>query len=220
MISAFIPARGGSKRIPGKNMMDFCGKPLVAWSIEQALSTVWIDETVVSSDDIEVLKLTNLYNVRGIQRKREYASDKSTLEQTLMWHIFENHFPNTDTFVILQPTSPLRKVDDIDKAIIKYKAMKRKSLASVCFEDDLFLMDSSYEPMTFEPHPRLLIGDYYRENGSIYIIDKETFKTHGRYAKDNLDRGIYEMQNWQGFEIDNPVDIGICEYFMRREIIL
>lgn len=81
---AIIPARGGSKGIPGKNLLPFCGKPLLAWSIEQALSSKYIKSVYVSSDDDEILEVAESYGAIGIKRPKELATDTSTSEEALL----------------------------------------------------------------------------------------------------------------------------------------
>ena len=78
MIPAIIPARGGSKGIPRKNIVDFCGRPLIAWSIEQALNSKYIDKVYVSTDDDEIADISKEYGAELIKRPREISTDTSS----------------------------------------------------------------------------------------------------------------------------------------------
>jgi len=121
MILAVIPARGGSKRCPRKNLKFFRGKPLVLWSIEAAQESKLIDTVVVSTDDWEITGLAMKY-VPVITRPPELATDTATNEDVLRHAI--KIFPGHDWVVLLQPTSPLRTPEDIDECILLAKQDK------------------------------------------------------------------------------------------------
>lgn len=208
VVNALIPARGGSKRISRKNLIDFCGKPLVVWSIEQALAAKSIDKVYVSSEDAEILDVAILNGAEVVLRPDELASDSATLEDVI------DHFLKevpTDILVVLQPTSPLRLPGDIDSCI--------KNTAMSCSdEDDLFLWSLSC-PVTFGREPRKKRQeDYYlRENGSIYVIKTDIFKiNHSRY---DILPFFCIMHKWQSYEIDEPEDIRVCEALMKEFIL-
>jgi len=112
---AIIPARGGSKRLPRKNLLDLCGKPLIAWSIEAALKSKYISKVIVSSDEEEILNIAKEYKADFIKRPDELASDTATTFDALK-HTLEN-VEKYDYVVLLQPTSPLRDEKHIDEAI-------------------------------------------------------------------------------------------------------
>jgi len=121
MILAVIPARGGSKRCPGKNLKDFRGKPLIVWTIEAAKQSHYIDTLVVSTDDWEISSLAMDY-VPVVMRPSELATDTATNEDVLRHAI--KIFPGHDWVVLLQPTSPLRTPEDIDECILLAKQDK------------------------------------------------------------------------------------------------
>lgn len=115
-ILALIPARGGSKRLKGKNLIDFCGKPLIAWTIEQALASKHIDDVVVSTDSRSIIEVAKLFGANvPFQRPVKLASDEATSVEVAL-HALQA-LPNYDFFVLLQPTSPLRLTNDIDICI-------------------------------------------------------------------------------------------------------
>ncbi len=107
---AIIPARGGSKGIPGKNTIDFCGKPLVAWSILQALDAGMVQQVYVSSDDDLILDISEAYGASQIRRPAELAGDASASEEALLHaldFISRSGSPEPEYIVFLQATSPL-----------------------------------------------------------------------------------------------------------------
>ena len=131
-----ISARGGSKGVPCKNIRPISGKPLIAWSIEQAQSSSLIDHVVVSTDNDEIAKIALKYNAEVPFKRPEFlASDKSG-----KWEVWQHalrecekfYIKNFEIYVDLDCTSPLRDVLDINKAIEKYKRSNLDAIFSVC----------------------------------------------------------------------------------------
>ncbi len=119
-IIAIIPARGGSKRLPCKNIRDLCGKPLIAWTIEQAKNSKFIDKVVVSTDDEEIAAISREYGVDvPFLRPKELATDESPSIDLIKHALdfFKKKGETYDIIILLEPTSPLRKKNDIDAAI-------------------------------------------------------------------------------------------------------
>jgi CMP-N-acetylneuraminic acid synthetase len=210
MIIAIIPARGGSRRIPHKNLINFCGKPLVQWTIEQAKTSKLIDKIWVSTDDYEIASIAKNLGVYLIARPSELSGDDITLEQVGK-HILDTISEKPDVIAYLQPTSPLRLPEDIDNAIGRCLETDR-AVFSACLEDDLYLWQDYgiYSPgtETFILKSREKFSKkYLRENGSIYVVPVEQFiDKNSRYGEDVT---FYLMKKWQGFEIDELEDVEI-----------
>ncbi len=120
-ILALIPARGGSKGIPHKNIVELAGKPLIAYSIAQALASHWINRTIVSTDDQVIATIARRYGAEvPFMRPAEYAQDSSTdlvvFQHALRW-LLENEGYDCELVVHLRPTGPVRRVEVIDQAI-------------------------------------------------------------------------------------------------------
>lgn len=130
---AIIPARGGSKRLPRKNVLDLCGKPLITWSIEAGLNSKYIDKVVVSSDDDEILEISRKFGAETIKRPDELASDTATTFDAIK-HTIDN-LEKYDYIVLLQPTSPLRDQKHIDEAIELLVEKNADAVVSVCEMD-------------------------------------------------------------------------------------
>ena len=111
-----IPARGGSKEIKNKNLVNFCGKPLLYWTIKQALSCKFVNEVFVSSDSDEILSFSKTNGARTIKRPKKLSTDISQSEEAIL-HVLKETKNFFKTIIFLQATSPLRKRDDIDNAI-------------------------------------------------------------------------------------------------------
>ena len=118
-VLAIIPARGGSKGLPRKNIINFDGKPLIAWTIEASLNSKYITKTVVSSDDDEILNISKQHGSDTIKRPSDLASDNAT-SASVVKHAIDYLSSNGEEFdilILLQPTSPLRKDNDIDEML-------------------------------------------------------------------------------------------------------
>ena len=186
-IVCIIPARGDSKEIVDKNIIDFCGKPLLAWSIEQALSSSYIKSIYVSSDSNQILSISERYGARSIKRPKEIARDESTSEEALIHAITQiekNTNERIDFVVFLQGTSPLRDSSDIDSAIDIFIKDNLDSLFSVCDLKDLMVwrnIDNELESINYDYKKRQRRQDIqkqYGENGSIYIFKPEIIKKY------------------------------------------
>lgn len=134
-IIAVIPARGGSKRIPGKNIKKFCGKPLIAWTILSALKCRNLDRVIVSTDDKEIVRVAKKYGAEvPFLRPAELAIPtigiEPTLKHTYEW-LLENENYKADALVLLMPTAPLRQTRHIDEAIEIFKKTKADSVLGV-----------------------------------------------------------------------------------------
>lgn len=220
---AIILARGGSKGIPKKNIIDLAGRPLIAWSIEQAKNSQLLDIVFVSTDDDEIADISRQCGAEIIRRPAELASDSSSSEEALLHAIdFIEHERKIEIGIIvfLQATSPLRKKDDIDNALRQYVVKKADSLFSCVKLKDHFIWrkeKDSYCSMNYDYRdrkPRQKIEPQYLENGSIYILRPEMIKNQHNRLGGKI--AVYEMPLWQSFQIDTPDDIGICEYYIKK----
>jgi CMP-N,N'-diacetyllegionaminic acid synthase len=214
-VIAIIPARGGSKGIPKKNLVNFLGKPLLQWSIEAALNSKYITDVVVSSDDDDILRISQKHkNVIPIKRPKELALDTSRTEPVLA-HVIESLKGTTfDYLILLQPTSPLRKSDDIDDAFNKLLASYANSLISVCsnnyhpykslrINNEGFLEGIINNEYPF--FPRQELPQTYSANGAIYIIKvKDFIKNHSLITSKTL---YFKMSIERSLDIDSKIDL-------------
>ena len=217
---ALIPARGGSKGVPGKNIAPILGKPLISYSIEAALECESINSVWVSSDAQNILDVARGYDEVNIhKRSNELASDSSPITGTID-QIFDLN-PNADFLILLQPTSPLRTAEQLSEAIdLLQKSEQENSLISVCAMDDLhparmyWIKENSLDPILpeFETTRRQEIPHAYYRNGSIYIVKRQGFKKSGKIM---CPPSIpYVMPTSQLLNIDEPRDLLIAEPLM------
>lgn len=222
-LPVIIPARAGSKGIKNKNIIDFCGKPLISWSITQALSSEKVSNVYVSTNGEDIAKTSEEYGAKIIWRPAELATDTSSSEDAIFHAIREiEKVEDFESVVFLQATSPIRRVNDIDDAVATFKEGNYDSLFSMAVLEDYcmwkgeggnlhsFSYDYKNRGRRQEREP------LYLENGSIYVFKKELFFKE----KNRLGRkiGMYEMPFECSYEIDSLKDIRLCEYFMRAYI--
>lgn len=216
-----IPARGNSKRVEKKNLYPILNKPLLWYSINQALNAKNVTDTFVSSDDNEILNYAESLKCKVIKRPKQISSDFSTSEQALRHavdHIEKKHY-FIDSIMLLQCTSPIRKTRDIDDAINFFYNKKADSLVSV-ISNHRFIWELHNGKMRslnydFNNRPRTQdINPQYTETGSFYITKKDLL-----LAKNNrLGKKIvpYVMDFITNFEIDTLNDIDIVEWAMKK----
>lgn len=184
-VLAIIPARGGSKGIPRKNIVNFRGKPLIQWTIDAALKSKFITNVIVSSDDGEILSIAGKNSEVILLKRPKYLAQDTTRTEPVLTHAINSVGVNKyDYIVLLQPTSPLRTFEEIDKAFDKLYKQNADSLISVCKIDHhpykTFkinkkgvlegIINNEY-PFT----PRQELPETFRANGAIYIIKTSKF---------------------------------------------
>ena len=223
-IVAVIPARGGSKGIPKKNIINFCGKPLISWSISHIVQSDLVDEVYVSSDSEEILDISVSYGALAIKRPEEFSTDTATSESAIVDALsqIEKETSAVDLVVFLQATSPLRKPDDTDNSIRILQNNEADSLFSASVLEDFFIweyQDNLLASVNYDHERRLRRQDVkpqFVENGSIYVFSPEIIK-----AKNNRLGGsisLYQMENWQSYEIDTIDDLALCEWYMTSKL--
>lgn len=220
---AIIPARGGSKGIPRKNIRPVAGRPLLAYSIEHALRTPGIARVIVSTDDPEIALVTAEYGAEVILRPVDISDDAATSESALLHaldHLRESEGYEPELVVFLQATSPLRAPDDITRAIDTLIAEEADSLFSACPVHG-FVWRREREGER-EPHP--LSYDYRRrprrqdapedvvENGSIYIFRPSVLREGGNRLGGRI--AIHLMDPANSFQVDEPADLTLMELLL------
>ena len=220
-VVAVIPARGGSKGIPGKNVMPVCGKPLLAWSIKHAQESKHVDSVWVSSDDDDILSLARRFGAAVIKRPSSIAGDKASSESAWIHAAgyLEKHGNQIEFMIGMQATSPIRGENDIDDAIIKMRNESLDSLLSVCKIEDFFnwrLGNNGPESVNYDyknRQPRQAIETRYLENGSFYIFKPNLLQETNNRLSGKI--GLHLMDRYKMFQIDNLEDVSLCEAIMK-----
>lgn len=216
MIVAVIPARGGSKGIPRKNLIPIGGKPLILWSIDQALESPSISEVVVATDDEEIRSVAYGAGVEVLERSPASCTDDAPSEMVLT-EVVKGHYEDAEAIVFLQATSPFRRPNDIERAIDVLRTEKADSVISVrqCRGYTWFHAGDQLMPRFFKRQPRQLQGGtLYEENGSIYV-----FKPHVLLRKGGMRYGgkvvHYEMDPLDSFQVDESSDVELFERILK-----
>ena len=221
-VSAIILARAGSKGVPGKNIIDFCGKPLLAWTIEQCINTQDVDDVWVSSDSEKILAVGCRYGAKPLLRPGNISGDQSTSESGWLHALdqIENKASSVDLVVAPQVTSPIRQSSDISNALAEMRRRNLDSLLTVSEIADFFIWTHSGkgkpESVTYDylnRKPRQLIENRFLENGSFYIFSPKILRENKNRLGGEI--GFKIMDKHKMFEIDDLDDLRLCEIIMR-----
>lgn len=222
---AIIPARGGSKGLPGKNIRPLNGKPMIAYAIEAALASIHITEVIVSTDDPEIYKIALLYGAKDtFLRPKELASDSSLAIDNYIYtldRLKQEYHYNIDNFIVLQPTSPLRTVEDIDSAITLFKSKNADSVISYCEEHHpiswhKYLKEDGKLENIFPDtlNNRQDVKPSYYPNGAIFIFSYDLIKS-GCYYSDNT--YPFLMPRNRSVDVDTLEDFEYIEFLIGKK---
>jgi len=226
-VLAIIPARGGSKSLPGKNIKELCGKPLIAWSIEVALSCSKIDRVIISTDDKNIAEVAKKCGAEvPFIRPHELASDTaSTIE--VVFHAIDWLKKHQDYkagyILLLQPTSPLRTSKDIKCAIQTLKHKKARSVVTVCEADHPLWSNILPEDNNMKDfiRPQILnkrrqdLPRFYGLNGAIYLAETDYLREcNGFLGQDTF---AYEMPKERSIDIDTDIDFKLACLLMENQ---
>ena len=216
-VLAIIPARGGSKGIPRKNLRMLAGKPLIAHSIEQARHTPAVSRVVVSTDDAEIGTAAQQYGAEVIWRPAEISGDSASSESALLHALdflrdTENYEP--DCVVFLQATSPLREANDIQNAIEILQHENADALFSACPVHGFVWRSAggNLSSLTYDYRSRQRRQDAPEdlvENGSIYVFKPHILREHNNRLGGKI--AVYRMSTLNSFQVDEPGDLELME---------
>jgi N-acylneuraminate cytidylyltransferase len=206
MIAALIPARGGSKGIPNKNIIDINGMPMLAYSITAALLSK-VKDVWVSTDSKEIAEVSMKYGARYLDRPSKYAKDDSSTEDVVLHFLKQRK--DVNIVVLIQPTSPMILPEDIDNGIEKFIKEKYDSLFSGSKTNDVLLWNSKIRPINYDYKKRGTRQSRknftLHENGAFFIFTRRMFfKNKCRFGGKI---GYSEMPYWRSFQVDDREDL-------------
>jgi CMP-N-acetylneuraminic acid synthetase len=229
-ILGLIPARGGSKGLPKKNIFPLCEKPLIAWTIEQALNSRYIDKVFVSTDDPEIANVSRKHNAEvPFLRPEEFARDNSPTIDTII-HALDYFDRNNDPhqiLALLEPTSPLRKKGDLDNAIsllIDSSSVTETvvSLGEVHLENPFItkVIDRGFVKPLIKNESHLIfqrqqLPKVYFPYGVIYAATAKTLRKEKTFYQETTIP--YFIERWQNYEIDDIYDLSCIEAIMKNK---
>jgi N-acylneuraminate cytidylyltransferase len=194
---AVIPARGGSKGIPRKNIKPLAGKPLIAWSIDAAKLSKLVDRVVVSTEDPEIASVARGCGAEILERPAELAGDKSSTLSVLL-HVYAN-IP-CDAMIVLQPTSPVRMPGLLDDCIGEFQRAEADSLATGWW--------CTYAEYGTNTKPRQDIRGFFYDDGNVYVISGNLLKKGERYGTNIVRKVVSREEN---IDIDDEFDFWLAE---------
>jgi CMP-N,N'-diacetyllegionaminic acid synthase len=218
---AVIAARGGSKGIPHKNLLDLCGKPLIAWTVEQARAARGVDVVAVSSDSDNILAAAEAAGAVGVRRPEDISGDLASSESAWL-HVLDatdERMGRFERVVALQATSPIRESSDIENALATFDRDHLDSLLSVCEVEDYFnwrIGQEGPEPINYDYRNRRMrqqIEKRYLENGSFYVLVPSLLREQSNRLGGKI--GFHVMERHKMFQIDRPEDVKLCAAIMR-----
>lgn len=220
-IISLIPARGGSKGIPYKNIKNLAGKPLIYYTINAAKKSRYIDEVLVSTDDEKIAKVAESYGAIVPElRPKEISKDNSSTLDVVLYAIRSfPQFTGADTLILLQPTQPLRTEEDIDKSIESFYQNGKKSLVSISEVDDhpilmRYLCEDNSVKKLFNTRSDIRRQDMekiYRVNGAIYI---NGIKDINETTSFNDNQMGFLMEKAHSVDIDDMADMALANYYL------
>ena len=225
-VASIILARGGSKGVPNKNKRDFCGKPLISWTIEQCIDGgIDKDDIFVSSDSHDILEIGHEYGVGSILRTPEVSGDGATSELSWIYSIdyLRKLGLNYDWIFAPQVTSPMREPSDIKNGLLMAESGEYDSLFAATKTDQCSLWKRGKDGLEsigydYKNRKRRQDNDIqYIENGSFYMFKPDSLKQHNNRMYGNI--GIVEMDQWKSFEIDSIEDFKLCSLVMREYML-
>lgn len=223
LTTSIIPARGGSKGIPCKNVKPLAGKPLISYTILDAIEAQLVHQVYVSTDDEEIASVSQEYGSSIIRRPVDLAGDTASSESALIHALdeIEKSGIQPNLIVFLQCTSPIRTGVDIDRAIQKLQSEKADSLVSVSLSHRFIWeeVDGEARSINYDYHHRPRRQDMslqYVENGSIYIFKPWVLKELGNRLGGKI--SLFPMSEAAAHEIDSPLDFEIAEFLLKKQV--
>ena len=225
-VASIILARGGSKGVPNKNKRDFCGKPLISWTIEQCIDGgIDKDDIFVSSDSHDILEIGHEYGVGSILRTPEVSGDGATSELSWIYSIdyLRKLGLNYDWIFAPQVTSPMREPSDIKNGLLMAESCEYDSLFAATKNDQCSLWKRGKDGLEsigydYKNRKRRQDNDIqYIENGSFYMFKPDSIKKFNNRMYGNI--GVVPMDRWKSFEIDSIDDFKLCSLVMREYML-
>lgn len=228
-ILTIIPARGGSKGILCKNIRLVAGKPLIAWSVEAAKASCYVQTLYVSTDDPEIANVAKDCGADVLKRPKELAGDRTQMIDVILYVLDQCealHATTYDYFLLLQPTAPMRTGGDIDAALETLLTSGADSVISVYKVEDVhparmyMIKDDYLEPFYQEPVGSLRqdLPAVYHRNGAIYACKRQLLVEQGRLWGGRI--MSYIMPKERSTNIDDEQDLLIADFLLSQPHIL
>lgn len=224
-VLAIIPARGGSKGVPRKNVRLLAGKPLIAWTIEEAKKSKYIDRLILTTEDDEIIETAKTYGCEvPFIRPIELAQDSTPGIEPILHAL--KQIKGYDYIVVLQPTSPFRLAEDIDSCIERLVETKSSACVSVTKPDSSpYWMYTINEAGKMQPlikqeeltARRQDLSIVYALNGAVYVAEVDWLKSNQSLLTE--DTTAFVMPTERSFDIDTEKDFLWCDWLMNKRVL-
>jgi CMP-N-acetylneuraminic acid synthetase len=212
-ILGIIIARGGSKRLPNKNIRNLAGKPLIAWTIESGMKSKYMDRVILSSEDSEIIRIAKEHGCEVPFIRPSYLSRDESSSADVVTHAVNSLDVLYDYTILLQPTTPLRTCQEVDECVEKCINENAKSVVSVSKADKspyLYYAITDDKLIPFKRKKENDHSDYYILNGAIYMFNTKYFlKVRSFTNKSSI---CYVMPREHSIDIDTILDFKLAEY--------
>jgi len=223
-ILAIIPARGGSKRLPNKNILPLHQKPLISWTIEEAKKSKYISKIIISTDDERVKQIAEDYSIEYISRSKILSSDEATTVDVVV-DVINKQVETYDYILLLQPTSPLRNVQDINNACELLNIKNASSIISMCEVDHPVQWNTTINEkqcidnfiININTKRSQELETHYRLNGAIYLIKTDEFLSQKSFFS-NEKNYAYIMTKENSIDIDDKFDFQLANNIKKEQI--
>lgn len=227
-ILGFIPARGGSKGIPGKNLVPLLGKPMLHYTIEAARGSRALDDVFLSSDDEAIIESGRRCGLAvNYRRPADLSGDRALVVDAALDAIdwLEDKGTTFDAVALLQPTSPLRTASDIDGALELFRHSGTQSLVGVhrMLEHPYECIKGKKEGWRWlDKSSKKVAGrqeydqDFYYVNGAIYVAEVDLLRRKRSFIEEGKST-LYPMDPFHGLDIDEPAQLALAEFWLARE---
>jgi CMP-N,N'-diacetyllegionaminic acid synthase len=223
-VLAIIPARGGSKGVPRKNIRLLAGKPLLAWTIDEAKKSKYIDRLILSSEDEEIIEIAREYGCEvPFKRPIELARDDTPGIEPVI-HAINTLEEKYDFVVLLQPTSPLRTVEDIDGCIQQCVIAELPSCVSLTEAKQspywMYHLDDDMKLKSFVQNDEIMnrrqdLSKVYVLNGAVYVAESRFIIEHKSFLTEET--AGYIMSEEHSMDIDTELDFSFCEWLIKKK---
>lgn len=216
---AFIPARGGSKSIPLKNIRPFCGQPLIYWNLLALENCAQVDRVVVATDAYQIAEVVDGFDFKKVEiyrRSERNAQDQSSTESVMLEYLNNTEVDMKTTFILVQCTSPFTTSENFTSGIEKIKSSDADSLLSVC-RSKRFFWNPDGTPHNYNPNKRPRRQDFeglLMENGAFYINSVKNIINDCNRLSGTV--SLYEMPEYTALELDEEDDWLVGETLFRK----
>lgn len=222
-IIAFVPVRGGSKSIPGKNIKNFCGRPLVYWVLEALHNCKAINQVVLATDSLPIKDTVEGFGFSKVfvyDRHTKNAGDHASTESVILEYLnFNQTLDDQDTFILVQATSPFTTSINFESALLEMKSTNSDSLLS-CARMKRFFWNKNGTPINYDFNNRPRRQDFEGElveNGAFYINSVGNIKQFQNRLSGKI--CVYEMPDYTSVEIDEEEDWIVAESIMKKYLL-